>query len=267
MNRSMLVGTRVGVAAQRARDWLGLAAVARREPENLAGYASGLLAQQLMERLCRPGGTFVDVGAHYGSVIDGVARHSRSSAIIAVEAIPAKADALRRRFPRAVVHACAVGEESGELPFFIDVRRSGYSSLYRSDMGVELKEIHVPVRRLDELIGDEPVDLLKIDVEGAELAAMRGARSVIARDQPTIVFESGPGEEGGTKTDMWDWLDGAGYAVLVPERVAHLDPGLSRDGFVEAHLYPRRTTNYFAVARGRRDEVRARARAALGLAP
>lgn len=261
MNRSILVGTRVGVVAQRLRERIELFRTASGQLENLGTYGNDLIARQLLEALCLPNKAFVDVGAHIGSVIDGVARCSKPSVIIAVEAIPAKADALRRRFPQVVIHACAVGEEEGELPFFIDVRQSGYSSLYPSKDGSQLTEIRVPIRRLDDVIGGEAVDVIKIDVEGAELAVLRGAATMIARDRPTIMFESGPGEVGGySKVAIWEWLDHAGYDVLVPNRVAHEGPGLSCDGFVEAHLYPRRTTNYYAVSRARREEIRARAR-------
>lgn len=270
MNRSVLIGTALGVLAQQGRKWTDLLNVARRQPECLGAYASGLLADRLLPALCLPGKAFIDVGAHIGSVIDAVGRRSRPSKIIAVEAIPAKVKALRRRFPTVTVHECAVGvvESGGEgehVPFFIDEKRSGYSSLDRTKGGEHVQEIRVPLRCLDTLIGDEIVDVVKIDVEGAELAALRGAAMVIARDRPTIVFESAPGQDGSAMTAMWDWLDEAGYAVLVPERVAHVDPGLSREGFIEAHRYPCRTIDYFAVARSRRDEVRARARVILGL--
>lgn len=261
MNRSILVGTHIGVIAQRIREWLDLCKVGFFNTENLGNYGNDLIGRQILEALCLPGKAFVDVGAHIGSVIDGVSRHSKPSFIIAVEAIPAKADALRQRFPQAIIHGCAVGEEDGELPFFIDTEQSGFSSLYPSKENSQLKEIRVPIRKLDDLIGPHAVDVMKIDVEGAELGVLRGARELIARDRPTILFESGPEEVGGySKVALWEWFDQAGYAVLLPNRVAHVDPGLSRDGFLEAHLYPRRTTNYIAIARDRREEIRARAR-------
>jgi len=40
---------------------------------------------------------------------------------------------------------------------------------------------------------------------------------------------------------------------------------MSLEAFNDGHLYPRRTTNYFAVARERREEVRDRARVVLGI--
>ena len=93
------------------------------------------------------------------------------------------------------------------------------------------------------------------------MAVLRGAEAIVGRDRPTIIFESGPSEVGNySKVAIWEWLDRADYAVLLPNRVAHNDPGLSCEGFVEAHLYPRRTTNYIAVPRTRRNEIRVRAR-------
>jgi len=269
MDRSVLVGKRSGALAQRLREHAELLTTALRSPENLGTFGNDLIARTLLERLCQPGGVFLDVGAHIGSVIDGVRRYSKPAKVIAVEAIPAKVTALRAKFPDVEIHGCAVGDADGELPFFIDPAHSGYSSLFqREGAAARLQEIVVPIRRLDDLLGTESPDVVKIDVEGAELAVLRGAAAVIRRARPTIMFESGPEEMGDfTKAAMWEWLDAAGYAVLIPNRVAHQDPGLSREGFLEAHLYPFRTTNYFAVARDRRDEIMLRARDILGLGP
>jgi hypothetical protein len=48
--------------------------------------------------------------------------------------------------------------------------------------------------------------------------------------------------------------------------VAHNDGGLSLEGFIESHAYPRRTTNYIAIPSERRVEIRDRARTLLGIA-
>lgn len=261
INRAMFVGTGVGAFALRLREKIDLLRSIGRSPQNLAEMSNNVIARHLLESLCLPGKAFVDVGSHIGSVIDGVRRHSSPSLVVAVEAIPAKADALRRKFPEAVIHSCAVGDRDGEISFFIDMKQSGFSSLYPSRNADHLREIRVPMRRLDDLLKGMDVDVVKIDVEGAELAALRGAAAVLSKYAPTIMFESGPEEVGGlSKTDLWSFFDQSGYTILLPSRVAHTDPGLSPDGFADAHMFPRRTTNYFAVHRDRREEVRARAR-------
>jgi hypothetical protein len=60
-------------------------------------------------------------------------------------------------------------------------------------------------------------------------------------------------------------LNSLDYSVIVPNRLAHDDDGLTTAGFVESHLYPRRTTNYFAVPSERRTEFRDKARGILRL--
>jgi hypothetical protein len=65
---------------------------------------------------------------------------------------------------------------------------------------------------------------------------------------------------------MYQFLADHDYIVLIPNRVAHNDSGLTQDGFLESHLYSRRTTNYFAVPVERQIEIRDRARRILKIA-
>jgi hypothetical protein len=136
--------------------------------------------------------------------------------------------------------------------------------------------IEPELRALDDLLPAEKVSVLKIDAEGAELGVLLGAESVVARGRPLIVFESGPNvrdhsdsqaneRANDDKARIWDWFAKRDYAVCAPNRVAHYDDGMALDSFLDSHLYPRRTTNYIAIPRERRLEVRAAARALLGL--
>jgi FkbM family methyltransferase len=97
--------------------------------EAVGTLANDQLATTLITRICGSHRTFIDVGAHIGSIIAQVRHYDRSIKIVAIEAIPAKAQDLRRRFPFVELHGCAVGETTGEIAFFIDIRQSGYSSL------------------------------------------------------------------------------------------------------------------------------------------
>jgi hypothetical protein len=123
---------------------------------------------------------------------------------------------------------------------------------------------------LDSILPHNGVDVMKIDVEGAELRVLRGSDRIVQESRPVIMFESGPPADdslGYTKEAMWRFFTDRGYAVLIPNRVAHNDSGLSQEGFLESHLYPRRTTNYFAVPHERRTEIRDRARTVLKIKP
>lgn len=135
----------------------------------------------------------------------------------------------------------------------------------------------LPERRaLDALLPSEKMSVLKIDAGGIELGVLVGAELAVARGRPLIVFESGPGvadhsdgraneRANAEKARIWDWFAKRDYAVCAPSRVAHYDDGMALESFLDSHLYPRPTSNYIAIARERRLEVRAAARAVLGL--
>jgi FkbM family methyltransferase len=270
--KQWLLGTALGRLLMSGRDTLDLVRHALRDnPEGIGTVANDLLATHLVTGLPKPGSSFIDVGAHIGSIISAVAQRDASIKISAIEAIPEKAERLRRKFPSVSVHACAVGDRDGEVPFFIHTRKSGYSSLGQSDRADgDVVEVKVPIRRLDDLVELGGVDMMKIDVEGAELGVLRGSLELIATSRPVIMFESGPDDAVGlgyTKPQVWRFFADQRYTLHIPHRVAHNDEGLSLEGFVDSHVYPRRTTNYFAIPQERRIELRDRARVLLGIVP
>jgi len=264
--KASLVGTSLGLWLLEVRDKLQLVRAACTSPESVGTLAKDQLAALLVVSICRPGHAFVDVGAHIGSIVASAKRRSLPSKIVAVEAIPERAASLRRRFPDAEIVQCAVGESDGaEVAFFVNEARSGYSSLAS---GEGLREIRVPLRTLDSVLAGNDADVIKIDIEGGELGALRGAVHVLSRYRPTVMFESAPGcgaRLGYSTSDLWKFFDGLGYLVVAPNRLAHDGDAMSLEAFNDGHLYPRRTTNYFAVARERREELRDRARAVLGI--
>lgn len=266
--KQVLLGNRFGDLAMFSREKIDLLRAAISQPEAVGTIANDQLAGRLVCSICDPNKTFLDIGAHIGSVTSAVHRYDATVNIIAVEAIPEKAEKLRRKFPYIPIHACAVGEEEGEIAFFIDLKQTGYSSINRPTNLSQIREIQVPIQRLDSLISrDTEVDVIKIDIEGAELGALRGAIGILSRSNPTVMFESAPtpSDANDAKKDLFDYFDQRHYAILVPNRLAHNDNGLTEAGFLESHLYPRRTTNYFAVHKDRRQEVRDKARRVLGI--
>jgi FkbM family methyltransferase len=268
--KQSLLGNSLGRTALLLRDKFELLKGVQSSIETVGTVANDQLATTLITKICESHKTFVDVGAHIGSIIAQVRHYDPSIKIVAIEAIPEKARDLRKRFPFVDLHGCAVGETTGEISFFIDTQRSGYSSLARPTAGENKSklEITVPIERLDNLVKATNVDAIKIDVEGAELGVLRGAVDILRKCRPIIMFESGPAAADGlgySQEDRLRFLNSFDFSVVVPNRLAHDDDGLTSTGFVESHLYPRRTTNYFAVPTERRAEFRARARGILRL--
>ena len=143
----------------------------------------------------------------------------------------------------------------------------GYSSLSRPadiEEADKIAEITVRMTRLDQLVDSNAIDAIKIDVEGAELDVLRGSVGTITRNRPIIMYESGP-PANSEKIAQWQFFRDNNYTLLVPNRLAHIDDGLTREGYIESHFYPRRTTNYFAVPTERQSEYRDRARRILSV--
>lgn len=267
--KQFILGTPIGRIFMSVRSAINLWQAAYRSPEQLGMLANDELATQIVTNICQHNKTFIDVGAHIGSIISSVNYNDSSINIVAIEAIPEKAEKLRKKFPFVEIHACAVGDQEGEISFFINTKQSGYSSLFKPiHSTISSKKISVPINKLDDLVLSNNVDVIKIDVEGAELLVLRGSKNLIKTNRPIIMFESGPSNTndlGLTKEALWQFFSELNYRVYIPNRVAHNDSGLSQEGFIESHIYPRRTTNYFAISSERRLEVRDRVRKLLGV--
>lgn len=226
-----------------------------RHPElGLLRREDGFLDDALA-RLVRPDWTCLDVGGHLGSVAHRLRRLAPSGRLIIVEASPAKAALLKRSFPEATVHAVAVSDTEGQVTFYENVSQPGFSSLAdRADRGAT-RAITVPARRLDDLIGETRVQFIKIDVEGFEFPALRGAEAILRRDAPVILFEAGALEDenidAGEADRMMRWLTGEmGYDVFAAFDLAFGRPALTPELFAAYRRYPFLAFNYFALPRG-----------------
>lgn len=249
------------------RSWYDLRSVSFDNPEKASMVANGLIADRLIARLPKQGSRFLDIGAHIGSIFSAVHRHDNSVQITAIEAEADKAKHLRTAFPYCEVLNFAVGEEDGTATFNI-MKSSGYNSLVSGAGGEVVAQQTVDLRRLDGLFPETTFDTIKMDIEGAELGAMRGGQDLLQRSRPTIMFESAKTEEnslGYSSAKLFDWFSSEDFVVLAPNRVAHDAPALSKDAFLDAHAYPMLTHNFFAVAAERRHEIRDRARDILGI--
>ncbi len=162
----------------------------------ITSYAQNF--EDVMLARCFPGprGFYVDVGANDPD-IDSVSRvfYERGWSGINIEPLAANSVRLRKRRLRDVNLEIAVGEHEGTITFYEIFQWHGYSTTdpeiaaqHRKD-GLRVEERRVPLRRLaavlDEHVRGRPIDFLKIDVEGAELAVLRGAG--LDRHRPKII--------------------------------------------------------------------------------
>jgi FkbM family methyltransferase len=128
------------------------------------------------------------------------------------------------------------GEE--EVSFFYFPGRTGVSGLSRrSTLFGELtaQELKVKTCRLDDIMDLPRIDLIKIDVEGAELKVLRGAKQHMARCRPVVVFESGYGGLDffkGTPEEIYDLFDEIGYGLSLLKYYLEGQPHFDRATFL-----------------------------------
>lgn len=263
--KAKIMNSRLGRELFSARRNWELRVLPMSNPERAGVLANAIIADKLIPHICPKGGTFLDIGAQHGAVFSLARSVNETLRVYAFEAESRKAEALRANYPYATVFDIAVGEEKGEAVFYLNPEASGYNSLVP---GENRREVRVAVASIDELLPSVETDVMKIDVEGAELGVLRGARAAIERSQPTIMFECILPEEnslGYSAGKIWDWLTERDYGIFSPDRVAHDAPPLGRETFCDAQYYPFRSHNYFAIASANRLSVRDKARTVLGI--
>jgi FkbM family methyltransferase len=174
---------------------------------SLAVFARGYEPEigLLIDAFLPDDGVLADVGANWGYFpLFLAARPSFRGRVLAVEPFPASAAALEDVISatgiRHLVEPVAVA--LGAAPGTASMSEQLFTSNNRiSSEGA----LVVPVDTLDRLADAQRLtrlDLLKIDVEGAEAEVIQGASRTIARHRPLVVFEN--------------WLEADGRVDVAP---------------------------------------------------
>jgi FkbM family methyltransferase len=181
-----------------------------------------IATSEVIARLLRPGDLALDVGAHVGymTVLMG-RRAGPDGRVLAFEPHPDLFRLLRenrgraREAPSARVelHNEAVGEATGHALLVVPPEfetNDGLASLSRTPRETDTV-ISVDVVALDDVVGDETVRVLKLDVEGHELSALKGAARLIETHAiQHLVFE----EHTGPNSAVCAFLRERGYTLF-----------------------------------------------------
>ncbi len=207
-------------------------------------------ATRFVTRTLRPGGVFVDVGANLGwFALHAARRVGPAGQVIALEPRADSCLLLRRAvaangFGRIVrVLPAAAGREAGRRRLVWE--RGQHSPGGTWSMTHDALEAALPpgdnafmesaVVRLDDVLGELPVDLVKIDIEGAEPDALAGAGRLLSRTRPKVLCEINPPllrQVGRTEPAAFvDWMAGQGYRCHTLEADGTLGDSLSSETF------------------------------------
>jgi FkbM family methyltransferase len=170
----------------------------------------------------RPNAHVLDVGANRGQSIDSLrTAQIPGLRITAFEPQTSLAWRLMLRYPNVTVHSFGLGDRSQTLtlhtPSYRGYRYDGLASTdpaeavgwfpysmwrFNPDL-LTLDQEEIRIMALDSLRLDR-VDFIKFDVQGMEMAALRGAEGLLWRDKPLLMLET-------PTVDVIDWLDRLGY--------------------------------------------------------
>lgn len=174
------------------------------------------IGSHLFERVCREGiyeqetlrlvlclveqdGTYIDVGANIGLLSIPVLMGRPHARVISIEASPdtllhlEKTRGASPQRDRWSIFGCAVGRSNGSAAFCAaEPKYAAFDGLKDTGRGGAKSSITVEMRTLDEIwqeAGAPAVSLVKIDVEGAEIDVLAGARALIEQCRPPLIIE------------------------------------------------------------------------------
>jgi FkbM family methyltransferase len=191
------------------------------------------MLRALREQGLRPA-TVIDGGANIGQFARAAAETFPDARVFSFEPLPEVAARLRANLascPRVTTFESALGSHDGTLRFFRDAYDLASSALPAAGNGAaRTQEVEVAVGRLDTLLASEslraPV-LLKLDLQGYELEALRGAPETLAQTQHVlleIAFESSYVGEA-SFDELHAFMRAAGFRFRCPVDVLTDDRG------------------------------------------
>jgi FkbM family methyltransferase len=214
------------------QQWLDFKERARADGKLIENVIMDVYSNLLPEDACA-----IDGGANVGLHTLGLARRLGTGRVIAVEANPKTFATLEQRtksFPQVTrIHAALQDDpERGQISFNCSSThpgRSGVSRLWDRIAPDQVRydePLTVTATTIDRIVqeyGLARLDFIKLDLEGGEYHAVRGARHSLATLRPLVVSEHSihaPAINGFEIATYLGWLDSLGYVPLAPNGAA-----------------------------------------------
>jgi len=171
-----------------------------------------------------PRGWILDIGAQIGNHTTFFGSRTKCAGVISLEPNPHSFSWLEKNIEdNGFTHVRAIQKAAGAEPgtAVLDIPQDSNSGMAR--IGESENGVPIEVTTIDDVVGDLDVSLIKIDVEGFEVFALRGAAKTLARCQPHIFVEA-----------------------QTEENLQEVQEILYNLGYVQAHRYNATSTLHFA---------------------
>lgn len=162
----------------------------------LNGFYERQLSRQIVQ-LARAGGILVDVGANYGYFSLLWLAQNPGNRCIAFEPAPDNTGPLAANIERnglserITFESVALSDQCGVVPFTLE-KEAGQTGWGGIAPGWSPETLHIPAVTLDAYWAQQganrDIDVLKIDVEGADTLVLQGARGLLAAHRIRHIF-------------------------------------------------------------------------------
>jgi FkbM family methyltransferase len=176
--------------------------------------------------------TIFDVGAYKGQTVKQYRSKFPTAEIYCFEAFPNSIVELQKQFSgdqKIHIIPKAVAQKKGVANFYVNEfdatssllpRPSSERRYYPKAAGPK-KTIEIEVINLDEFVmtnGISMVDIIKFDIQGGELSALQGAKSILATGNTSLIYTEimfvAHYEKAPLFHEIWSFLSGFGYSLF-----------------------------------------------------
>lgn len=191
------------------RDSLNLTKTGIYEPQETA----------LIKKLIRPGYVVLDIGANIGYFTLLMAKQAKQ--VHAFEPEPRNFQTLQKnielnKLSNVKLYNAGVAETIQRTTLHLCDTNRGMHRIYPSQWCNE-GTTEIQLVKIDDLI--ENADFIKMDIEGAELGALKGMKKLLGMGDPTVMMEFHPPsiiEYGAKPRDVYDFMLEIGYDIKIP---------------------------------------------------
>ena len=212
------------------------------------------LTQTIMKRVICNNCNCIDIGCHKGEILEMMLKYSPSGKHYAFEPIPYLFKELEKKYKNRVsVFPFALSDKSGHSTFQLVKNAPAYSGIKKRHYDIanpEIEEIEVELKTLDEIVPlNEEIHFIKIDVEGGEFGVLKGAKILLAKNKPVVLFECGKGAcdyYGTNPLELYDFITHeTGLEIFTLKDFIKNNLPLSKDDFEKCF---NTNTEYYFVA-------------------